>query len=103
LAARALRGHTHTLPPRRGGTTAALTGNPDADVLLLAHTAFTPDGRDRPWWRLPVHRTMLIRTTLIPAADVPREPAAIAGWLDETWSVVDGWIAERTRPVAHLA
>ncbi len=97
-SARALWRHTHTLPPHHGGTTAALTGARDADVLLLAHTAFTPDGRDRPWWRLPVHRTMLVRTTLIPASDVPREPAAIGAWLDDEWSTVDDWVADRTRP-----
>ena len=100
LKARASRRHTHTLPPHRGGATAALTGSPQADVLLLAHTAFTPDGRDRPWWQLPVHRNLLVRTTLLPAAGVPRDPAAIADWLDATWSTVDDWVADRTRTVA---
>lgn len=93
LAARALRLHTHTLPPHYGGTTAALTGAHSADVLLLAHTAFTPDGRDRPWWQLPLHRNMLVRATLVPADEVPREPAAIGDWLDTTWSTMDDWIA----------
>ncbi len=100
LKARASRRHTHTLPPHRGGATAALTGSPEADVLLLSHTAFTPDGRDRPWWQVPVHRSLLIRTTLLPAAGVPREPDAIADWLDATWSTVDDWVADRTRSVA---
>ncbi|HJP77761.1 MAG TPA: 1-acyl-sn-glycerol-3-phosphate acyltransferase [Pseudonocardiaceae bacterium] len=92
LAARVLR-HSHTLPPHHGGATAALTGAQDANVLLLNHTAFTPDGRDRPWWQLPIHRTMTIRTTLVPSADVPREPAAIGEWLDDLWSTVDDWVA----------
>jgi hypothetical protein len=94
LAARVLR-HSHTLPPHHGGATAALTGAPEADVLLLVHTAFTPDGRDRPWWRVPVHRTMMIRTALVPSADVPRQPAAIGEWLDNIWSDVDEWVARR--------
>ncbi|HEX4221074.1 MAG TPA: 1-acyl-sn-glycerol-3-phosphate acyltransferase [Pseudonocardiaceae bacterium] len=101
LAARAMRRHTHTLPPRRGGTTAALTGAPDADVLVLAHAAFTPDGRDRPWWRLPVHRSLLVRTTLLPAAGVPRDRAAVGDWLTDVWSDVDDWVADRSRPVAR--
>jgi 1-acyl-sn-glycerol-3-phosphate acyltransferase len=100
LAARAMRRHTHTLPPHRGGTTAALTGAPDADVMLLAHAAFTPDGRDRPWWRLPVHRSLLIRTTLLPAADVPRDRAAIGDWLTDMWSDVDDWVADRAPSAA---
>lgn len=96
LAARVLR-HSHTLPPHHGGATAALTGARDANVLLLNHTAFTPDGRDRPWWQLPIHRTMTIRTTLVPSADVPREPAAIGDWLDDLWSTVDDWVAGHAR------
>jgi 1-acyl-sn-glycerol-3-phosphate acyltransferase len=100
LKARASRRHTHTLPTHRGGASAALTGSPEADVLLLAHTAFTPDGRNRPWWLLPVHRNLVIRTTLLPAAGVPRDPATIADWLDATWSTVDEWVADRTRSVA---
>jgi 1-acyl-sn-glycerol-3-phosphate acyltransferase len=99
LAARVLRGHTHTLPPHHGGTSAALTGARQADVLLLAHSGFAPDGRDRPWWRLPVHRTMLMRTTLVPAEDVPREPAGITTWLDGIWSDVDEWVARRATAV----
>ena len=95
LAARILRTHTHTLPPRHGGTSAALTAARQADVLLLAHGGFTADGRDRPWWRLPIHRTMVVRTTLVPASDVPRYPAGIGDWLDDTWLDVDEWVASR--------
>jgi 1-acyl-sn-glycerol-3-phosphate acyltransferase len=102
-AARRARNHTHTLPPHHGGTTAALTGAPAADVLLLAHSGFADDGRDRPWWRLPVHRTLLVRTKLVPAAEVPREEAAVAAWLDEVWAEVDDWVAAHGVPAATPA
>ncbi|HEX5401468.1 MAG TPA: 1-acyl-sn-glycerol-3-phosphate acyltransferase [Pseudonocardiaceae bacterium] len=85
--------HTHTLPPHRGGAGAALAGAPTADVLLLSHSGFAPDGRDRPWWRLPVHRTLLTRTTLVPGSTVPRAQDALATWLTAAWSDVDTWVA----------
>jgi 1-acyl-sn-glycerol-3-phosphate acyltransferase len=85
--------HTHTLPPHRGGAGAALVGAPLADVLLLTHSGFADDGRDRPWWRLPVHRSLLMRTTLVPGVTVPRAEAALATWLTAAWSDVDSWVA----------
>ncbi|HVW40060.1 MAG TPA: 1-acyl-sn-glycerol-3-phosphate acyltransferase [Amycolatopsis sp.] len=92
-AARRARWRTHTLPPHRGGTVAALTNAPGADVLLLAHTGFSDDGRDRPWWRIPVHRSVVVRTELVPAAEVPREPDAAGTWLEHRWAEVDAWVS----------
>ncbi|MGB9281278.1 MAG: 1-acyl-sn-glycerol-3-phosphate acyltransferase [Pseudonocardiaceae bacterium] len=83
---------TYTLPPHLGGVLAALTGAPTADVLVLAHTGFARDGRERPWSQLPVHRSLVIRTALAPAATVPRDEAALSTWLDTTWSEVDAWV-----------
>ena len=67
-------------------------GSPKADVLVLAHTGFAADGRDMPWWWLPVHRELLVRTILVPAATVPRDRETLAIWLDDTWSQVDTWV-----------
>jgi 1-acyl-sn-glycerol-3-phosphate acyltransferase len=92
-SARRARKRTHTLPPRRGGAGAALLGAPTADVLLLTHSGFAADGRDRPWWRLPVHRTLLVRTTVVAAAAVPRDEETLTAWLEATWSQVDTWVA----------
>jgi 1-acyl-sn-glycerol-3-phosphate acyltransferase len=84
---------SHTLPPRTGGTAAALSGAPNADVLVLTHTGFQPDGRARAWWRLPMNRRLLVRTVLIPAAELP-PPDQLGPWLERTWSLVDGWVAD---------
>lgn len=92
-ARKALR-HTHTLPPHHGGTLAALAAAPTADALLLAHAGFTADGRDRPWWRLPVHWPFVVRTTLIPAAEVPRTEKELSAWLNVAWAHVDAWVDE---------
>lgn len=86
---------SHTLPPRTGGAAAALSGAPHANILVLTHTGFTPDGRARAWWRLPMHRRLLVRTGLIPAAELPT-PDQLGPWLERTWSDVDAWVASHT-------
>ena len=91
-AARIALRHTHTLPPHHGGTFAALAAAPTANALLLAHAGFTADGRDRPWWQLPVHWPFIVRTQLVPAADVPRTEQELSAWLDEAWANVDAWV-----------
>jgi 1-acyl-sn-glycerol-3-phosphate acyltransferase len=90
--ARRARMQTHTLPARPGGALAALKAAPDADVLLLAHSGLSDDGRDRPWWRVPVRRDLVIRTVLIPAAAVPREDEAARAFIDQAWAQVDTWV-----------
>ena len=90
--ARRARRRTHTLPPRPGGAFAALCAAPDADVLLVAHSGLGSDGRDRPWWRMPMHQQLVVRTLLVPAAEVPREEDAVREFLDEAWSRVDTWV-----------
>ncbi|MBE1551000.1 1-acyl-sn-glycerol-3-phosphate acyltransferase [Mycobacterium sp. OAS707] len=83
---------THTLPPRTGGTAAALSGAPHANVLVLTHTGFSPDGRARVWWQLPMNRRLLVRTVLVPSDELP-PPDQLAPWLEQTWSRVDAWVA----------
>lgn len=90
---RRFRRRTHTLPPHHGGALAALAAAPTADVLLLAHSGFTNDGRDRPWWRVPTHRPFVVRTTLVPAAEVPRTEDDLPAWLDARWVEIDAWVA----------
>ncbi len=92
IRARRARMQTHTLPARPGGALAALGAAPDADVLLLAHSGLSDDGRDRPWWRVPIHQELVIRTVLIPAAAVPRDDAGARAFLDRAWSQVDTWV-----------
>ena len=74
-ARRALR-QSHTLPPRSGGAAAAVAGAPNASILVVTHNGFCADGRDRPWWQLPIHRQLLIRTVVVPAGRIHRR----LGW-----------------------
>jgi 1-acyl-sn-glycerol-3-phosphate acyltransferase len=98
-AARARR-RTHTLPPHLGGALAALTAAPLADVLLVAHSGFSPDGRDRPWWRLPTNRDFAVRTVLVPAAEIPRDEEQVRAFLDLAWARVDTWVEGHTDLIA---
>jgi 1-acyl-sn-glycerol-3-phosphate acyltransferase len=93
-AGRAFR-RSYTLPPRAGGATAAVSGAPFANVLVLTHNGFCPDGRARPWSQLPMHRQLLVRTTLVPAAQLP-EPDQLSPWLERTWTTVDAWVGDHT-------
>jgi 1-acyl-sn-glycerol-3-phosphate acyltransferase len=92
VAARRARRRTHTLTPRPGGAYAALSAAPHADVLLVAHSGFSRDGRDRQWWRVPVSRDFLVRTIFIPAAQVPRDESGSQAFLEQAWSQVDTWV-----------
>jgi 1-acyl-sn-glycerol-3-phosphate acyltransferase len=83
---------SHTLPPRSGGAAAAVAGAPSANVLVLTHNGFCADGRARPWWQLPIHRQLLIRTVVVPAARIP-PPKLLEPWLERTWTQVDAWVA----------
>ena len=91
-AARDALRQSHTLPPRSGGASAAVAGAPKANVLVLTHSGFCADGRARPWWQVPVHRQLLIRTVVVPAAEVP-PPKRLEPWLEQTWTRVDAWVA----------
>lgn len=95
-AARALR-QTHTLPPRTGGAAAAVAGAPSANILVLTHNGFCADGRARPWWQLPIHRQLLVRTALVPAAHIPAANH-LGPWLERTWTQVDAWVAAHADP-----
>jgi hypothetical protein len=88
---------SYTLPPHTGGVAAAVTGAPSANVLVLAHNGFCPDGRARLWWQLPMHRQLLVRTALFPAAELP-QPDQLSPWLERTWTQVDAWVAGHTDP-----
>ncbi|HZA09512.1 1-acyl-sn-glycerol-3-phosphate acyltransferase [Mycobacterium sp.] len=90
-ARRALR-QSHTLPPRSGGATAAVAGAPSGNVLVLAHNGFCSDGRDRPWWQLPIHQQLLVHTVVVPASHIP-PPNRFGQWLERTWTQVDAWVA----------
>jgi 1-acyl-sn-glycerol-3-phosphate acyltransferase len=89
-----VRARTNVLPPRPGGTVAALSARNDTDVLVVAHAGLDRLVNPGQIWRaLPLHlRPMRIRVWLHPAADVPREEQAIRTWLERQWELIDQWV-----------
>ena len=85
----------HVLPPRHKGPLAAIQAAPDADVVLVAHTALEEIGSLRQLHnRLPLRRPIRARYWRVPAADVPHEREALIVWLYGWWETIDSWIQE---------
>ncbi|MFD3513534.1 hypothetical protein [Streptomyces sp. NPDC058657] len=98
--ARWATGLRYVLPPVPAGAARVLAEAGDADVLVVGHTGLEdllggavdpgyPPRADRRDHR--VHLTWWYSH----AADVPREPAAAAAWLDARWAEMDEWIATK--------
>lgn len=85
----------YVLPPRHKGPLAAIQGAPDADVVLVAHTALEELGSFRQLHnRLPLARPIQTRYWRVPAAEVPHEREALIAWLYGWWQTIDDWIEE---------
>jgi 1-acyl-sn-glycerol-3-phosphate acyltransferase len=99
LAARA-RDMPNLLPPRTGGTLAAIAACPESDVIFVAHA-----GLDRlvsvsdVWRSLPIEQVVQASWWRVPAPDVPRTAGyeAQVRWLYDWWQRIDGWIADNSR------
>lgn len=86
----------HVLPPRPGGTRAALQAAPQADVVVVTHT-----GHDELldvqslWAALPLRRELDVlwwrERTLPDTADED----AVAEWLFDLWQRISDWIDEQ--------
>ncbi len=93
----------HVLPPRPGGTAAAFRAARDADAVLVAHAGLEHLSSLGDLWRwLPMDSEVRLRWWRVPAAEVPREAAGVAEWLDDWWARIDDWIHEN-QLAAHQA
>jgi len=85
------------LPPRTGGTLAALCACPAADVIFVAHA-----GLDHlvtvgdVWRRLPVGQTVRAKWWRVRYDEVPRSAPHEdqEQWLYDWWKRIDAWISE---------
>jgi hypothetical protein len=85
----------YVLPPRHKGPLAAIQAAPDADVVLVAHTALEELGSFRQLHnRLPLERPIQARYWRVPASHVPHEREALIQWLYGWWQRIDDWIEE---------
>jgi 1-acyl-sn-glycerol-3-phosphate acyltransferase len=96
LASRA-REMPNLLPPRPGGTLAAIKACPGADVIFVAHA-----GLDRitsvgdVWRRFPIDQVIRAKWWRVPVDEVPRsaDHEAQVQWLYDWWERIDDWISE---------
>ena len=91
--ARIARGLQHLLPPRPGGTFAAIDAAPDADILFVAHTGLEQlSSLGDLWAGLPMDRDVLVSWWPVDRADVPDDPEERVHWLFGWWVVLEAWI-----------
>jgi 1-acyl-sn-glycerol-3-phosphate acyltransferase len=96
LALRA-RQMPNLLPPRPGGTLAAIKACPDADVIFVAHAGLdTISSVGDVWRRFPVDQVIRARWWRVSFDQVPREAdhEAQVDWLYDWWERIDAWITE---------
>lgn len=90
----------HLLPPRPGGLSALMEGNPDADLIFLAHVGFEPFWSFRAIIQnVPFTEPVRVRTWRIPASDFGAAAGERMKFIDEQWQAMDDWIesAQTTR------
>ena len=93
----------YVLPPRHRGPLAAIQAAPDADVVLVAHTAHEELGSfGELVGRLPLQRPVKARDSRIPAAEAPHEQEPLTEWLYDWWHVIDDWIDEHAPESAKV-
>jgi 1-acyl-sn-glycerol-3-phosphate acyltransferase len=87
---------SHVMPPHPHGALAALSANPDADVVFSAHTGLGLAAFPRELWRhTPIGETLEVRMWLAPAHERPTDPDAQVEWLFEWWKRLDEWVARQ--------
>lgn len=95
LASRAAQ-MPNVLPPRAGGTLAALAACPAADVIFVAHAGLDKLTSIGDVWRnLPVSEGIVARWWRVPVDQVPRSASheAQVKWLYDWWELIDAWIS----------
>ncbi|WP_329519181.1 hypothetical protein [Spirillospora sp. NBC_01491] len=86
----------HVMPPRAGGSLAAIAAAPDADVVFVAHSGLEDmDSAGDVWRSLPLTAPVHAHWWRIAAENVPRDPEARSEWFHEQWERVDTWIDAR--------
>jgi 1-acyl-sn-glycerol-3-phosphate acyltransferase len=84
---------THVMPPQPMGALAALSANPDADVIFGAHTGLGLAAFPRELWKhTPIGQTLKERMWLAPAGERPTDPEDQIEWLYGWWRRIDEWV-----------
>lgn len=82
-----------TLAPKPGGVLAILDAEPTLDVVFCAHTGLEGARTLADLVRGElVDKVVKVRFERVPAAEIPRDPAARYRWLLTRWGSIDAWI-----------
>lgn len=82
------------LPPRLGGTLAALEAAPEADVVFCAHVGLEgASGYQALVQGGMLHARVRVRFWRVARADIPPDPEARIAWLYEQWGRIDRFLA----------
>lgn len=88
----------NVIPPRPGGTTAALEGAPGADVIFVAHSGLEDlSSLADIWERMPLNRVVKARYWRVTPDDRPTGHQETVDWLFGWWQEIDQWI-DANRP-----
>lgn len=81
------------LPPRPGGTLAALGAAPHADVVFVAHTGLERLSSPRQVLDgIPMEHSVRMAWWFVAADQVPEGETAQIAWLYEWWERIDSWV-----------
>ncbi len=85
------------LAPKPGGLMAAHRAAPQADMIFVAHTGTEHLGSVRDVWRgLPQDKTLHLRWSFVPAAEIPDDEDEFRDWLFDWWADIDRWISDHS-------
>jgi 1-acyl-sn-glycerol-3-phosphate acyltransferase len=91
------------LAPKPGGLLAAHRAAPHADMIFVAHTGIEHLSTVRDIWHgLPQEKTLYLRWSFIPAADIPDDEDEFVDWLYDWWADIDAWIRRHDLPSSQL-
>ncbi len=87
------------LPPRPGGVLRALDANPDADVVVVAHTGLERlSSVHDVLTGLPMEHSIRMAWWHVPRDDIPTDSNDRTDWLYEWWEHIDTWIRDHQEP-----
>jgi acyltransferase-like protein len=97
----AMAARPNVLPPRPGGTFAALLAAPEAQVAVFMHTGHDDLLEAGSLWRaLPLRRELHMVWWSQPRPTLTDE-GACGRWLDALWGDIDGWVKQERAAHEH--
>ncbi len=83
------------LPPKPGGTLALLEHQPEAAIMILAHTGLEGVAELRGLRRgLPLRSPVVVRWWEVDRSTLPADPADRVDWLNDRWRELDDWVGQ---------